>query len=490
MSFKSGFSLDLRSVGLFRIGIGGVALFDCLTRMGDFTAHYTLGGLYPKNAFVENAVNTFLLSQGWNAPNFWPALLFTLISLTSFCLLIGYKSRLMAFLTWVLMVHIHNRNPMVLHSGDVLFRSLLFWAIFLPINARYAIEKMKGEEGKPIGNAYFGGSSIAITLQIAIVYFGSALFKTGKEWWPEGTAAYYALSLEHYTTSFGAWMSNFHGLLRAGTYGVYFLELIGPFFLFAPFCFGPIRTAIVAAFALMHLSFDLTMRLGIFPWVDYVSLIVLLPSWLWDQFLKKPEGATFPLKTNLATQVLSLFFISYISLWNLHTLPKFKFMNLEPWDEIARSLRLDQKWNMFAPFPTKQDGWYVAPAKLSDGTEFDAFKWEQERPKPDTLPTVSFEKPEQVSKSYKNMRWRKYMINFLSKNFEKRRLHYGRYLCRTFNDRHPQEKQLVSFELFFMREKTLPPGLPTKIDKLSMLQHECSEPQKPEITPGPLVSQK
>jgi len=35
-------------------------------------------------------------------------------------------------------------------------------------------------------------------------------------------------------------------------------------------------------------------------------------------------------------------------------------------------LRVDQRWDMFAPYPSKEDGWFVIPASLSDGSELRA----------------------------------------------------------------------------------------------------------------------
>ena len=40
---------------------------------------------------------------------------------------------------------------------------------------------------------------------------------------------------------------------------------------------------------------------------------------------------------------------------------------------LGQTLRLEQYWNMFAPYPLRDDGWYVIDGTLSDGQKFDVF---------------------------------------------------------------------------------------------------------------------
>ena len=54
--------------------------------------------------------------------------------------MIGYRARLATIACWFLVMSIHNRNPMILSAGDILLRLLLFWAMFLPLGARYSVD--------------------------------------------------------------------------------------------------------------------------------------------------------------------------------------------------------------------------------------------------------------------------------------------------------------------------------------------------------------
>lgn len=70
--------------------------------------------------------------------------------------------------------------------------------------------------------------------------------------------------------------------------------------------------------------------------------------------------------------------------------------------------------------PLRDDGWFVIPAKLANGKEVDLFK-------PGGGP-ISYEKPTFVSRTFKDHRWRRYLMNLLSGVHQDKRLFYGRYV--------------------------------------------------------------
>lgn len=154
----------------------------------------------------------------------------------------------------------------------------------------------------------------------------------------------------------------------------------------------------------------------------------------------------------------------YIILWNIQTQGKIKIFGPES-DWIALTLRLDQQFNMFAPTPLLEDGWYVIPGTLRDGSEVDIFS---------NRSPVSYEKPKWVAYTYKNQRWQKYMMNLWNKDFEQFRLGYGQYLCRTWNTSQKYSKQLMTFNIIFMTEKTPRPGEPIpQATPTTLWQHQC-----------------
>ena len=139
-----------------------------------------------------------------------------------------------------------------------------------------------------------------------------------------------------------------------------------------------------------------------------------------------------------------MFCLLYVIMWNIRTLDFNYYEKYFPkhYNWLGQTLRIEQYWNMFAPYPLRDDGWYVIDGTFSDGQKFDVFNSKK---------TISFEKPDFVSKTYSGQRWRKYMMNIWFKKYSKHRLYYGKYLCRTFSEKHPDLPLLQSFKLYFVK---------------------------------------
>ncbi|HVT34387.1 MAG TPA: DCC1-like thiol-disulfide oxidoreductase family protein [Nevskiaceae bacterium] len=133
-----------------------------------------------------------------------------------------------------------------------------------------------------------------------------------------------------------------------------------------------------------------------------------------------------------------------------------------------RMLRIDQLWNMFAPFPLKEDGWMVIPATLADGSEIDLMHPERK--------TIDYSKPYHLSQLHENIRWNTYRGRLYENDYTQYRLYYGKYLCRTWNRdklEQNQDKRLMTFKLVYMVERTPPPGEPTQVEQQTLWKHEC-----------------
>jgi len=583
------FTFDLRVLAIFRIGLGGLLCVDTLTRATDLSAHYTDFGVLPSAPFLQYFANPQSISLHLaNGRLGWQVVLFALSLAAGLGVLLGYRTRLATVVGWALLVSVQNRNPMLLNGGDVLFRMLFFWAMFLPIGLRMAVDSALAKpELNRESNEHFSGATVALTLQLVLVYLCTVFLKTGKEWWSDGTASYYALSLAEFTTSFGVWLHQWWGLLRLSTYAVYFLECVTPILILLPFCLTGVRIFVVGSLALMHIGFDLVMRLGIFPWVDIVALVPLIPGPVFDWLAVKTATPTrrrlviyfdggcgfcrkcvlllrefllidgtriaaaadsdqeiasllaseqswvvvdslghkflrwqalvvvleyspligalcrsLPLRSltrvgdniyrliasrrqslgklssrllperkltgpqlPLAASGVSLLLIAFIGVWNLKTLPNVNISIPAQFEAFGMALRLDQKWNMFAPFPVRASGWLVIPGELRDGTKVDLMTGKRG--------TVSYDRPELVSALFPNARWRKYLMNIQEDENREYRLYFGKWLCRTWNSWRDVSEQLIQFEIVLMRTKTVFPGELAKTDKVSLWHHEC-----------------
>src|SRR5215218_4228909 len=283
------FGADLRSLAAFRMVLAGLVLLDLAGRAPDLYAHYTDRGVLPRDIILlqEALLNRWQFSLNLMSGELLvQALLFGVAALAALALLVGYRTRLMTMIVWVLVISIQARNPMVVNAGDTLLRLLLLWGILLPLGAHWSVDRALKATPPRFSMRFLSLATVGLFLQIAFVYWFTAILKSGPEWRVDGTALYYALSIDEYATPIGAYLYQFPTLLKVLTFATIGLEAFGPFLLFSPFFTGPVRTGTVLAFMSLHLGIWLTMPIGVFSWVAAFCMVCFLPSWFWDNAAK------------------------------------------------------------------------------------------------------------------------------------------------------------------------------------------------------------
>mgnify|MGYP001611879078 FL=1 len=471
---KNVFCIDALALALFRICIALLLIFDLIVRSFALIAHYTDFGTLPLSFYFNNYLETSWISiHTLNGSPLFESILFIIAGIFAVCLLIGYQTKLATILSWFMLISLHSRNPTILQGGDIMLRVLVFWAMFIPLNLRYSLDA-KFCKVKNCGKNILSFGTAGILFQVAFVYFFSALLKTGNEWIPNGTAIYYALQLDQFVTYFGKFLLGFPAIMIGLTYFTYFLELIGPILLFFPFYFKKVRLTATFAFIILLGGMALSLRLGHFPFVGLTAFILFLPSVFWDKlsnkrYLFKTKHAQINFinrdyKERYLKYILNFFaffFIIYILFWNIQTLGN----NAVP-DKIefvAQLLRIDQYWNMFSPFPLKDDGWYVAEGAFDNGVKIDLLREGQ---------VVNYEKPGHVAALYKHERWRKYLMNLWDGGYSHHRSYYLNYLCYNWNKEHDED--IGHVKLIFMLEVTGPDYKIEPIKEVVLEEVDCN----------------
>lgn len=459
------FGLDLRSLAVYRIGLALIIICDLIVRATDLTAFYTDFGLLPRAPLVGQFLDKWFFSiHLMNGEIFFQSVLFLVAGAFAMLMLVGYRTKMATIVSWFLLISLQNRNPMILQGGDVLLRLLMFWAMFLPLGEYLSFDSLsRSDNDRPV--KFFGIATVAVFVQIALLYWFIALHRSLLVWWTDATAVYYALEIDQFTRGFGYFLLRFPNLLKFLTRSVSAFEVFLPIMLIAPFWTEYLRLAAVTGAVLLHFGLGISMHLGPFPWVNTVSMLPFLPALFWDKiFSFSRRGGSVSVRAHTILDIVAGFFIVYVIFWNLSTIPKFGRPMPESLKSIGLILRLDQDWNMFAPSPMTEDGWYVIPAVLRNGEEVDLFHGGKE---------VTYDKPDYVSSTYNNERWRKYMMNIWAAANSKYRLYYGQYLCRDWNSRHSGDQVLETFEVIYMREDTLPDYEISTPEKVVIWRHDC-----------------
>lgn len=281
------FSIDYRTLALLRVCLGGIIFVDLLLRSRDFTAFFTDQGIIPRKLALDWWPDATFSLYFINGSEFFAFVLVAISLLLALALMIGYKTRLVTILSWVLLVSLHSRTSILSHGGEDLLRLLLFWGMFLPLGARFSLDSALETAIPYAKQTLFSVATFGILMQVMYVYWVGALLKTGSAWQVDHTAVYYALSLDQFSTGLGQWvLINLDFLLPYLTQFVFFLELYGPIFMVAPFFLLWFRLPILFLLICMHIGFVLLLNVGFFPYVSITSLLLFMPKEVW-QFIGK-----------------------------------------------------------------------------------------------------------------------------------------------------------------------------------------------------------
>lgn len=489
--------IDRRALAALRISLGLLLLLDLLLRSRSLVAFYTDAGVLPRSLLAARYPTFAELSLHALSGEVWfLVLLFVVAGVLALSLTVGYRTRTVLLLSWLLLVSLHLRNPYVLNAGDSLLRRLLFWGLFLPLGRRWSVDALRRES--PISASSADGrvvsvASAALLVQVVLVYATNAVIKLRGDVWTNGTAILQVFSLDQLTILLGDVLAQYPAVLRV--LGELWLVMVvaSPLLLVLT---GRARSALALGFVGMHLGMALTMLLGIFPLVSVAGLVPFLSPAVWETVESRvvapfkrrervagraesvvrgasrvadgvdgvvgrlpsrpPLPSTGRVRERLVPAVVTVLLVS-ILVWNAASVgavdtPEAVESNVDPGQ---------LRWNMFAPAPLNVDGWYVVPGRLESGERVDAFRGG----------TVQWGKPTEVDKTYPSARWRKYLQDVRWSEDRRLRAAFASYLCHRWNAEHDDD--LTRVTVSYVEQRTTLDG-PEPTERVDLYRHRCS----------------
>lgn len=452
-----------------RIGVGLILLLDLGIRSLSIKAFFTDEGVLPISVLKQyNWSANYFSFHTISGDLWWQVVLFIINTLCIVLLIVGYRTRLFTFICWAFLTSLQNRNPFIVQGGDDLLRILLFWAIFLPWGERYSIQKKSHYP-----THYFSIANVGYMLLPCSIFFFSALLKTSPEWRSEGTALYYALSLDQIRLPFGTFIYQYPSLLKALTFIVFYIELLAPILIILPFVSNKIRIFGIICYVGLFIGIASTLYVGLFYSIGIVSLIGLFPStwmdWFESKFYKNKTVVEFSESENTTPSLIynSFLFIKnyfvagiilFCLMMNLGSVREFPYALDQSIVQFGKVLRLEQNWGMFSPHILKDDGWFVYSG-FNQKHQYIDIKHHKDK--------VSFEKPNPVVCEFESDRWRKFQENYTFNNNNYMRPFYCKYLINKWNNENPDNK-ISDLTIFFMRETSLPDYKTKAIEKIAV----------------------
>lgn len=470
----SPFSVDLRALALWRIGLGSVTLLDIVLRWRDWHAFYGDEGLFSRSHHFQQALrydgyHLFLASgNAWGL-----GALFAVWAAAAVCLTIGYRTRLAGLVTWYFVAAIGLRNSWLLDGGDDLLRVLLFWTPFLPLSARWSVEALKNRHWSQLPHTYRSVATFGVTLQLFVLYLFAALLKTGSDWRQSGDALYYILAIDANATRLGSYLTGYPDLLRPLSWGVLGVEFLLALLLLAGLRWNRARDGFFLLAVAHQIAIASVLHFGIFVAIVIAAVSIYAPSsWLdriatwvgakWPTVAGSDKtdspGATTPpspqadppaYRLEAPLQLFAAFICAMIAVFNLYSIDHGH--RIPPGTRQVMTLTFQQQhWHLFAPSPMRDDGWFALEVTNQDGTVEDA--WGNG--------LAIGDKPTSVASRFANHRWRRWLQNLVHverADVQQWRQSTLEYAVKQWKQQHPDAKA-QRFRLLYLLERTPPPG--------------------------------
>lgn len=460
------FAIDPRSLATFRIAAALLLLVDLGFRAADLRSMYSDDGMFPRSVVCHHYSTiwnwSFHFASGSSS---YQAALFGVAACFALALLTGFKSRIAAIGSWLMLVSVQHRVPPILSGADVLLRMLLFWAMFLPLGRRWSVDAFwkdsQPDEARDVPIRSI--ASAAILLQMGLMYLFTAILKMNASWL-SGEALSGIMAHDFFVSSIGAHVASFPTLLRWLTWGTLLLEWVAPVLLFVPSRNSRLRLVALASLVVLHLAISIFLEVDTFSFVCLAGLTLFLPRDFWEspwlqRFVGRTEarravvreGGNFARAQTSAGWIsqgliaLALLFVIAVNLSGLSNRPATAF-SPDRWRSLTTGLGLGQKWNMFEQAPSKS-GWYVAEAQLRNRSGIDLLRHGS---------AIDWSRPGQPLKLYPNYRWRKIFREMAYEDelgYQMFRRPVSEFLCKQWNRAHGPGEQIMHFNLFYcMRE--------------------------------------
>lgn len=271
----------------YRIVYGLLIILNVLLLVPDFSSFFSEGGVLSLSesrtwtGWVFLNLFRFDFINSTNADVFAQFLFFAWL-VSGFGILLGYKFRFFAIINFIAITSFHQRNLLILNSGDLLFRVMGFYLILAPANRIWSLDHYLKMKKNQVWKPYLFGEFWPLRLmqiQMSLLYISTYLYKTLGNLWFDGTAVYYTSRLESFYRFHIPYVFDQIWLIKLMTWGTLIVEGALGFLIWIPF----LRPWVLIAGMALHLGIETTMNIPMFQWVMMASYLLFLPEGFWTR---------------------------------------------------------------------------------------------------------------------------------------------------------------------------------------------------------------
>lgn len=277
-------------LSVLRLIFGFVILKNTIFYFPDSQYLFGKNGIAPWDdfvAFCQHWKSTFVLYFFDNDILLNLYLIALGVSAFAFCL--GFGGVINGIILYFLYFFLRMRNGLILDGSDNVISVILPFLIFSDCYKHFITQTKWDKFGVEVRNkkliTYFNDTvCLGILIQVAFIYFFTAVAKSGGVLWQNGTAVYYTLRVEEFmATKWNVALTQNMYFVVVSTYLTLITEISFPFLIW----FKQTKFIVMTATALLHIGIFIFMRIDNFSWVMIATYFA---------FIKNEEYLTFKAK--------------------------------------------------------------------------------------------------------------------------------------------------------------------------------------------------
>jgi uncharacterized membrane protein YphA (DoxX/SURF4 family) len=222
---------DPATLGLIRCFTGAMLFYTHLVWSKGLSAFLGADGWLPNDLMAAKQSGRYFFSIFDYAQAPWLLWMIHVVALVIFfCLMIGFFSRTMAVLAWLLALsYVVRVTPGAFFGLDKINLMLTMYLMLGPCGARYSVDRLRrlraGDDDDAPPSIFANLAIRLIQLHLCVIYLFGGLGKLmGEKWW-NGTAVWFSVANVEYRSLDMTWIANYLWIGELATHATVFIEI-------------------------------------------------------------------------------------------------------------------------------------------------------------------------------------------------------------------------------------------------------------------------